>query len=280
MNRTVVSALFGLLASVCACAGESGAPPAAAPATTDLHAAVSSTTRPAEERARDAYRHPEETLAFFGLRPDMNVVELSPGGGWYTAILAPVLAEHGKLHVTNGDPNGPPDSGATKRAKVLLARFLASPATFGKVEPIIVDWKAPSPLGPDGSQDLVVTFRNVHNWVQAGTFDAVLAGAFKVLKPGGVLGVEEHRAASGVTFDAKVVGDTGYVPESFVVERATAAGFKLVARSEINANAKDTKDYPKGVWTLPPTYELGDKDRAKYATIGESDRMTLRFQKP
>jgi predicted methyltransferase len=210
----------------------------------------------------------------------MRVIELSPGNGWYTAILGPVVADHGKLFVTNGDPNGPPESGSTKRARALLARFASSPATFGKVEPVIVDWKKPAALGLDGSLDMVLTFRNVHNWVEGGVFDVVLADAFKVLKSGGVLGVVEHRASSTVAADRKAIADTGYVPEAFVVEHATAAGFKLAARSEINANPKDTKDYAQGVWTLPPTFKLGDTDHAKYAGIGESDRMTLRFVKP
>jgi predicted methyltransferase len=280
MKLVLVSASAVLLAFAPACAGEAMPVSAAASGSSDLRAAVVSPARPEVERARDVYRHPEETLAFFGLRPDMSVLELSPGEGWYTAILAPILAQQGKLRVTNGDPNGPPVSGATKRAKALLERFAASPSTFGKVEPVIVDWKAQSPLGPDGSVDMVLTFRSVHNWVEAGTFDAVLAGVFKVLKPGGVFGVVEHRAAAGVSSDTKLISDTGYVPESFVLEHAAAAGFRLAARSEINANPRDTKDYPKGVWTLPPTYGLGDKDHARYAAIGESDRMTLRFQKP
>ena len=278
-------ALLVPLLGAAACAGgggQGGKGAIVAPTSTgDLRAAVASSARTDTERARDAYRHPVETLTFFGVRPDMTVLEISPGGGWYTAILAPVVADHGKLRVTNGDPNGPPENGGTKRARALLARFAAAPATFGKVEPIIVDWKSPSALGPDGSVDLVLTFRNVHNWVQAGTFDTVLADAFKVLKPGGVLGVVEHRAnASPAAADPKVISDTGYVPESFVMEHATAAGFKLAARSEINANPKDTKDYGKGVWTLPPTYELGDTYCSKYAAVGESDRMTLRFVKP
>ncbi len=248
-------------------------------ASSELHAAIISPVRPAAERTRDVYRHPQETLAFFGLTPSMNVVELAPGTGWYTAILAPTLAEHGKLHVTNADPNGPPESEATKHAKELLARFAASPAAFGKVDSFVVDWKKPSALGPDGSADMVLTFRSVHGWVRGGSFDAVLANAFKVLKPGGVLGIVEHRANPGASVDPKVIGATVYVPEALVIERATAAGFKLAAKSEVNANPKDTKDYPKGVWTLPPTFEVGEVDHAKYATIGESDRMTLRFVK-
>ena len=248
--------------------------------TTKLSSALAAPARPEAARARDVYRHPQETLQFFGLRPDMNVVELSPGGGWYTAILAPVLAKHGQLHVTNADPNGPPDSEGTKSARALLARFAADPATFGKVDPFIVNWKSERPLGESQSLDMVLTFRSVHGWVHAGTFDAVLAGVYHALKPGGVFGVVEHRANPGASTDPKVIGDTGYVPEAFVIERATVAGFNVAAKSEINANAKDTKDYPKGVWTLPPTFELGATDHEKYAAIGESDRMTIKLVKP
>ena len=248
-----------LTASACATGGQEALkdPSATPTSAVGLRAAVTSAARTDAERARDAYRHPEETLTFFGLRPDMSVIELSPGNGWYTGILGPVL-----------------ESGSTKQAKGLLARFAASPSTFGKVEPVIVDWKKPAALGPDGSLDMVLTFRNVHNWVEAGIFDIVLADAFKVLKSGGVLGIVEHRASSAVAADPKVIADTGYVPEAFVIAHATSAGFKLAARSEINANPKDTKDYAQGVWTLPPTFKLGDVDHAKYAAIGESDRMT------
>jgi predicted methyltransferase len=275
---------FLLLLGVAACAsagqGVTTGPSTAPTSTVGLHGAIVSAARTDAERARDTYRHPEETLTFFGLRPNMNVIELSPGNGWYTAILGPVLADQGRLFVTNGDPNGPPESGSTKRAKALLLRFASSPASFSKVEPVIVDWKKPAALGPDGSLDMVLTFRNVHNWVEASVFDAVLSDAFKVLKSGGVLGVVEHRANSAVPADPKTIADTGYVPEAFVIEHATSAGFKLAARSEINANPRDTKDYVKGVWTLPPVFGLGDADRARYAAIGESDRMTLRFVKP
>jgi len=182
--------------------------------------------------------------------------------------------------VANADPHGPADSEGTKYARELLARFAAAPATFGRVDPFVIHWKSERPLGESQSLDMVLTFRSIHGWVHGGTFDTVLTSVFRALKPGGVFGVVEHRANPGASTDPKVIGDTGYVPEAFVIERATAAGFNVAARSEINANPKDTKDYPKGVWTLPPTFELGATDHDKYAAIGESDRMTIKFVKP
>jgi predicted methyltransferase len=243
-----------------------------------LQDAISRPGRPPEEAARDRYRHPRETLEFFGIRENMTVVELWPGAGWYTAILAAFLSNGGKLTVTSMDPAGPPDEYATKGARAYAARLAAQPDVFGKVDIHVVHPPSDVVLGPDGSADMVLTFRNVHNWISGGSADAVFAAAFRVLKPGGVLGVEEHRARPDA--DPRKVADTGYVPEAQVIDLAQKAGFRLEARSEINANPKDTKDWPKGVWTLPPVLRLGDQDRAKYEAIGESDRMTLRFRKP
>jgi predicted methyltransferase len=252
----------------------SSATPAVDPATdAKLRAAIASGDRPAAEVARDKYRHPAETLEFFGIRPDMTVVELWPGNGWYTAILAPFLAEKGKLVATNLDPSGNGES-----AKTYAARLAASPNDFGKVDVKIIHPPTDVTLGADGSADAVLTFRNFHNWVHDGIADKILASAFRVLKPGGVFGVEEHRAKPDQ--DPSKIGDSGYVPEAMVIDLAQKAGFRLEGRSEVNANPKDTKDYPKGVWTLPPVLRLGDQDRAKYEAIGESDRMTLRFRKP
>jgi predicted methyltransferase/ABC-type nitrate/sulfonate/bicarbonate transport system substrate-binding protein len=254
-----------------------------------LRAAVASAERPPAETARDRWRHPAETLGFFGARNDQNVVELWPGTGWYTAILAPFLADTGTLTVIGPEPKPPIDAGADAGAPEALVakkyadRLAASPGVFGKVRVRSVDAASPFSLGPDGSADAVVTFRNFHNWVKAGITPNVLAAAFKVLKRGGVLGIEEHRAASEEKDPARVVqkiGDTGYVPEAYVVDLARQAGFTLEGRSEINGNPLDTKDWQKGVWTLPPTLRLGDQDRARYQAIGESDRMTLRFRKP
>ena len=238
-----------------------------------LRAAIASGDRPAAESARDKWRHPAETLAFFGVRQDMTVVELWPGGGWYTAILAPLLADRGKLVVTNMDPDGP-----SENAKKYAARLASKPNDFSKVEVKIINPPADIGLGAEGSADAVLTFRNFHNWVRDGVAEKVLAASFRVLKSGGVFGVEEHRAKADA--DRAKVGDTGYVPEAMVIDLAQRAGFRLDGRSEVNSNPNDTKDYPKGVWTLPPVLRLGDQDRAKYEAIGESDRMTLRFRKP
>ena len=227
-------------------------------------------------KARDAHRHPKETLSFFGLEPDMTVLEVSPGGGWYTEVLAPLLSEHGKLIAGHGSPNG---SAYSRRS---LGRYLQK---LGENRDIYsgVDVRvmqpptAPIDLAA-GSVDLALVFRNVHSWLRAGNADAALADIFRSLKPGGTLGIVQHRGKEGISLDE--MKRKAYVPESKVVAMAEAAGFVLEASSEINANGKDTKNYPKGVWTLPPSFTEGDKDRAKYAAIGESDRMTLKFTKP
>ncbi len=243
-----------------------------------LRQAIESPQRAPENRARDAWRHPQETLLFFGVEPDMHVLELWPGGAWYTEILAAFLAPAGKLAVTNFDPQGPADKSATRYAKQLADKLAADPARFGNVEVIEVDPPAKLVLGADESYDLVLTFRNNHGWINGGYHDSVYMEAFRVLKPGGVLGVVQHRAHEGA--DPVASAKTGYVPEAFVIEAAERAGFELAGRSEVNANPKDTKDHPEGVWTLAPSYRLGEQDRAKYEAIGESDRMTLRFVKP
>jgi predicted methyltransferase len=290
---TLVSVLFLAPLSQASCGG-SATPPAAAPTTTDaptaaaadpatdakITQALAGPQRTDKERARDVYRHPRETLETFGLKDDMTVIELSPGGGWYTAVLAPVLRDRGKLVVAGGDPNGDPKSEITQNAQALLARFHASPQVFDKVESVVLPRKGPIVLGPPESASMVLTFRNFHNWVGSDWMDRTLAASFAVLKHGGVLGLTDHRANPGAPTDPKTVDATGYVPEDFVVKTIEAAGFRLAGKSEVNANPKDTKDYPKGVWTLPPSYELGDADHAKYAAIGESDRMTLKFVKP
>jgi len=231
-----------------------------------LKAAVAADHRSVGNVARDGWRHPYETLSFFGIKPTDTVVELAPGGGWYTEILAPYLREQGQLYAADGGS----------------ARFKAkmdSMGVYGKVKITSFDpAKGIYDIAPPGSADVVLTFRNVHNWMNGGTAQAVFDAAFKALKPGGVLGVEEHRLPASRTQDPKA--PTGYVQEATVIKFAEAAGFKLAGRSEVNANPKDTADHPEGVWTLPPTYALKDKDRAKYQAIGESDRMTLKFVKP
>lgn len=234
-------------------------------------------------KKRDVYRHPVETLAFFGVKPDMTVVEMYPGGGWYTEILAPLLKERGKLIVTTIDASsytgGPSDKPGVKGAHDLAERFKAQPDIFGKVQTVLIEPPTSWNLGADGSADMVLTFRNIHDWVRDGFADKVIAAMYKVLKPGGVLGVEAHRSPNASS-DPAVIGKSGYMTEAFVISIVEKAGFKLDGKSDVNANPKDAHDYPEGVWTLPPTLRLGDKNRDLYTTIGESDRMTLRFVKP
>jgi predicted methyltransferase len=278
-----------LVAFVVACGGSTPAPgspaacaltapaPSPAPPASALQGTLANPARTDRERARDVYRHPAETLAFFGVKDDSTVVELWPGGGYYTAILAPLLGARGRLFVTHFDPAGDPKSEDTQDARYLLDRLAKTPAIFGKVSPQQI--AVPNlVLGPDASADFVLTFRNVHNFLDEGYADKVFAAAAKVLKSGGVLGVEEHRGKPGMT--TKEISASGYVPEDVVIQLAQAAGLRFAGRSEINANPKDTKDYPKGVWSLPPTFAEKDANRDKYAAIGESDRMTLKFVKP
>ncbi len=224
--------------------------------------------------ARNAHRHPAETLAFFGLQPNMTVVELWPGGGWYSEVLGPVLRDQGTLVLANFDPGGKNGRGARN----LLARAQKRPDMFGTPLTAVLDPPSHTRLGGAGSADMVVTFRSSHNWTSRGVLEPVFAGAFEVLKPGGVFGVVQHRAPEGA--DPKISAKSGYVPEAHIIATAEKVGFELDARSEINANPKDTKDHPKGVWTLPPTLNMGDEQRDHWLSIGESDRMTLRFVKP
>jgi predicted methyltransferase len=229
-------------------------------------------------RARDKYRHPKETLAFFGVDPEaQTLLEIWPGGGWYAEVLAPAFNAHG--HYVAIVPQPLPDSPARVQRDndKLRAMFKARPDLYSNAE-VREALDSDPVLGPPESADVVLTFRNAHNWVMAGNEQAMFRAFFAVLKPGGTLGVVDHRAAPDQP--PAEMKTSGYLPQDYVIALAQAAGFELVATSEINANPKDTKDYPKGVWTLPPTYTLGDKDRAKYAAIGESDRMTLKFRKP
>jgi len=242
-----------------------------------LDAALAGTHRAAGHAARDQYRHPKETLQFFGLEQSMQVIEMLPGGeAWYTEILAPVLREQGKL-VTVTPPGDHPREYYRKSFADFNAKLDAAPAVYDKVERRTMG-EPPLSLGQPGSADMVVTFRSTHNWLRGGQLDDVYKAIFAVLKPGGVLGIEQHRAAEGG--DPLQQANAGYVSQSYLVERLEGLGFKLEAASEINANPKDTKDYPEGVWTLPPSLALGDQDRDKYLAIGESDRMTLKFRKP
>jgi predicted methyltransferase len=242
-----------------------------------IDAALAGSHRSAANKARDVYRHPKDTLTFFGLRKDMTVVELWPGsGGWYTEVLAPVLKDEGKLYAAHVDPVDAPQGGRDG-LKAYRDKLAANPDLYGKVN-VTVLWNKGADIAPPGSADMVVTFRNIHNWMARDWAPQAFAAAYKALKPGGVFGVAEHRGNPAVPQDPKA--QNGYVNEDYAIKMIEAAGFKLVERSEINANPKDTKDYEKGVWTLPPNYRMGDVDRAKYAAIGESDRFTLKFVKP
>ena len=239
-----------------------------------LKAVLASPHRQPGNAERDKFRHPRETLEFFGLQPTSAVLEYGPGGGWYTELLAPALAKRGKLFVTADDPNGTGERAVYGyRLKLLLE---TAPELFGKVEPIQLDAKNPK-LPLENKLDVVLVIRELHNLVNDGSIDQWLAEFRRALKPKGVLGIVDHRGLSGA--DPKQSSKLGYLPEAWAIAKIEAAGFKLSEKSEINANAKDTKDYPDGVWTLPPTYRLGAKDREKYAAIGESDRFTLRFVK-
>ena len=250
---------------------------AAADSDDALDRAIAGSHRSAPFKARDQYRHPKETLLFFGFRPDMHVAEVWPGGGYYTEILAPALRSRGRYYAAHFyvDEKAPAYSRSARQA--FLEKLARDPALYDKT--IVTSLKSPDhlALAPTGSVDLVLTFRNVHNWLSDNSAERMFRAFHEVLKPGGVLGVVEHRARDGTSLEA--MKRSGYVTEKYVVQLAENAGFRLVERSEINANPRDTKDYVEGVWTLPPTLRLGNVDREKYLAIGESDRMTLKFVK-
>ena len=226
-------------------------------------------------KARDGYRHPQTTLQFFGVSPSQTVIEITPGGGWYTEILAPLLMQDG-AYIAAIPTDASSEYNARNNEK-FRAKLAADSEHFGAAKTVEFDPKSPN-LGVEGSADAVLTFRNVHNWVGAGNAPAMFQAFFAVLKPGGTLGVVDHRAADDA--DPKALEKSGYLTTESVVKLATDAGFVLVEKSEINANPQDTRDHEKGVWTLPPSLALGDTDRDKYTAIGESDRMTLKFVKP
>lgn len=241
-----------------------------------LQAVSTSPHRKPENVKRDPARHPLATLELFGFEPTQRVLEYGPGAGWYTEILAPALSARGKLIATNSDPDGPPEDRSTyygERFKLFLDK---APELYGEVQTVIISSDSPE-LGLEEPVDLVLAIRTLHGLVTRGTLDGWLAEFHKALKPKGVLGVVQHRAAPDAVPEESA--KKGYLPQAWVVSKIEAAGFKLADTSEINKNPKDTKDYPDGVWTLPPTYMLGDEDREKYTEIGESDRMTLKFVK-
>lgn len=269
---------LALLAHPALAAGAAGDPA--------LQAVVSGSWRSPDAKARDAQRHPVEALTFWGLAPGMTILEVQPGGGWWTEILAPYArVTNGRYFATGADLANPKLSdGARKSRAEFEAKYAANPEVYGKVQ--LVNWGAQSAPLPANTFDFILTARSVHGWMGNGMVEKVFRDFYTGLKPGGILALEQHRANPGPQ-DPKA--ESGYVTEAFVIEQAEKAGLRLVARSEINANSKDTKDHPFGVWTLPPTrttvpYGSGPPnpqfDRTKYDAIGESDRMTLRFQKP
>ncbi|MGB9429767.1 MAG: hypothetical protein WCC11_07825 [Gammaproteobacteria bacterium] len=273
--------LSSLLAGVLAIAAGANAGPIAASANTGalLQEAVNGSWRSAAHKARDPYRHPVETLEFFGIQPDMTVIELEPGGGWFTEILAPFLYDHGHL-IEASAPMDSHSSFMQRMAKAFDAKLKADPAIYGHIEKVI-PFAPPEQvnLGPDNSADMVLTFRNAHDWLNHSpeTFDAVFKAAYKVLKPGGVFGITEHRARP---FENAVDSSKTLhrIPEDYMIEAGLKAGFRLAGVSEINANPKDPEDI--NVHLLPPDLSGPDSEHAKMKAIGESDRMTIKFVKP
>ncbi len=239
-----------------------------------IRAAVASPQRSPKDVARDSFRHPVETLTFFGVRPDATVVEIWPGTGWYAEILAPLLREHGKYIAAAAPGKGHEGRDA------IVALFATDPGRFDKAVITTLQAGKPSEIAPPGSADVVLTFRNVHNFLKVGNAASaqLFADAYRALKHGGVLGVVDHHLPESA--DSALQVSSGYVKRSTIISLATAAGFKFDGESAVNANPKDDHNHPKGVWTLPPTYALGSVDHAKYEAIGESDRITLRFVKP
>lgn len=266
-KRVGLFSVFGAVAAVTFAAAAASAADAA------LTAAVASPARPAAAVARDKSRHPIEELAFFGIKPKMNVVELWPGGGYWTDILGPYLAPSGHYTVAL-PPSGDGEQSSVDRFK---ARIAAEKDRLGRIHETTLG-AGHFDIAPPGSADLVLTFRNLHNWMDGGYAQQALDACFKALKPGGILGMEEHRGLNDRPQDPKA--ESGYVRQDYAIAMAKKAGFVLIGSSEINANPRDTKEWPKGVWTLPPSFAMGDKDRAKYAAIGEGDNMVLKFQKP
>jgi predicted methyltransferase len=232
-----------------------------------LQAAIAGPQRSEANKARDKYRHPLETLTFFGIKPEMTVVEIWPGGGWFTEILAPFLKGHGKLYEAAAGGAG---------AKAFEEKLKADPAVYGEVIVTALQPPAETEIAPAGTADMILTFRNVHDWLPHGNAADYFKAFYRALKPGGILGITDHRADPSQPQDPNA--KNGYVRQDYMIQLAEQAGFKLIGTSEINANPKDQRDHP--VWNLPPTLRLGQTDRAKYLAIGESDRMTLKFTKP
>ena len=237
----------------------------------DLKGAIASEDRTPKNVQRDPFRNPYETLSFFGIESDMTVIELSPGGGWYTEILANYIHYPGTLIAAHF--NADSDRAYYRRSRANFEEKVSNNPMYGRVEIVDLD----SNLADPETVDAVLTFRNLHNWLGP-QMDGIFSNTYKALKPGGVFGVVEHRAKPGTSMD--IMKKSGYVTEQLAIEVAKKHGFELVAKSEVNSNPKDTADHPRGVWTLPPNLGLKEEDKDKYLEIGESDRMTLLFKKP
>lgn len=263
------------LVALLLCAAAAACTPAQMHDAGELERLAAAPHRSARNVARDAARHPVEVLRFFDVRPHHTVVEILPGSaGYYMEILAPFLREKGRYIAADRDGTAAPQYLADHQR--LLARLKAEPALYGEVR--VTQFNAERhEIAPAGSADFVLTFRNLHNWLERGELDGALRAFHRALKPGGVLGVVDHRGRAELTQEAQM--KSGYVREDLAIALIERAGFRLAGRSEVNANPRDTKDHPEGVWTLPPTYRLKDRDRAKYQAIGESDRFTLKFVK-
>ncbi|WP_439106792.1 class I SAM-dependent methyltransferase [Congregibacter sp.] len=249
---------------------------APASAALDWDTALNGKHRSEKNSARDVFRHPRETLEFFGIEEDMTVVELSPGGGWYTEVLAPLLHEKGSYYAAHNSPNG----GAYSRRSLggYLQKLGENNDIYGNVTVTTLGPADAVVIAPAGTADMVLAFRNVHSWMRGETLANTLLVAYDALKPGGVFGVVQHRANDGS--DPERMKETGYVSEDYIIAAARSVGFELDDRSEINANPKDTGDYADGVWELPPSLSTADENRAARMAVGESDRMTLKFVKP
>jgi predicted methyltransferase len=283
-RRAAVTGLGSLGLAVAGCRPQPERAKAAPPKT--IAQAVAGPWRSSEDKARDRWRHPAQSLAFWGLKGGDTVVEFWPGAGWYTEILAPFLeATDGKLYAAHLQLTDPADPAAQQVIEAYRAKYAAGRKPYGKVE-ITAFGPTSGPVAPAGTADLVLFLRNLHNWMAAGIAEKAFRDAFLALKPGGVLGVEEHRAAPGGAPD--LLADTGYVDQAYAVRLGQEAGFRLAATSEINANPRDTRDHPFGVWTLPPVRRSSPRgeafnpkfDHRRYDAIGESDRMTLKLVKP
>jgi predicted methyltransferase len=272
MSRRSFASLVVAALALAACA----TPVTRSSVTKRLDAAIAGPHRSAADRARDPYRHPRETLLFFGLRPNQKVVEILPIGGWYTSIVAPVVRNKG-LYVAAMPPVVAGNANSERSRKAYMDLLAATPALLDRVQ--VTDFDiGKGGMVPDGTADLVLTFRNIHNWMAADRAEAAFRDMFRALKPGGTLGVVEHRGNEAVPQDPRA--RSGYVNQSYAIRLIESVGFRLVGASEVNANPLDTKDYAGGVWTLPPRLAAGDVDRAKYLAIGESDRFTMKFVKP